>query len=347
VREQQWGLLKGLRNAADVVVLVSLSCVAAGLIASAQLSDRLGTALLFSALLIIPIGLTMLRKQQLAAVKRPAIGLLFDQGFAAIIVAAIILSFGLADIETTLYLYAGATFAGLLVTTIMVRRLLPGEMKTQTKMYDLRMWFKTAIPMMMGTLSRSLLTRMDVLMLAPLATLSAVGMYASAWRLTYVMTFPQVVLMTVVTPLISEAFAHENYDKIRKIMSLSRIYALVTTTPVLVLIMIAPRTIMETVFGTEFAEADTTLILLAIGQFFAAFMNANAALLIMGGREKAFAIANGSVIAFAVALNFALIPSHQAEGAAFTIACCFGILLLAQAYLGHKLMNNLTNHRTD
>ncbi len=339
VREADWNRLKGLRDSADAVVIAALAAAAALLFGFSILSSKLHEGFAFAALFVIPLGVVMLRKQQLAALKRPAVGLLFDQGFAAIVVAVIVLITGLDHLPTIALLYAGTTLAGLLVTTVMVRRLLPAALSRARRVTDIPAWFGMALPMMTGAVSKVLINRMDVLMLAPLATIEAVGIYGAAWRLTYLLSFPQVVLMTVAKPLLSEAFAAGNFERVRSIGRLSAVYAFVTTAPLLLIFLLAPSRIMDWVFGADFAVGGTTLMILGIGQFVAAFTAVNASLLLMGGGEREFGMLNIAVLGIALLLNFALIPRYGANGTAFTIAISSSLLLLGQTYFSRRLIS--------
>ena len=342
LRDKDWGRIKGLRDCADLVIVTTLALAAIVLVLFSGLDEKLRLGLTFAAMLVAPLGLVMLRKQQLAALKRPAIGLLFDQGFAAIVVSAVVLITGIADLQTVVAMYVGATAIGVVITTVMVRHRLPDEIGPAQRVAEVGKWFRTALPMAVGTLSKTLINRMDVLMLAPLASLHAVGIYGAAWRLTYVLTFPQVVLMTVVTPLLSEAFAHGQTGKVQRIMRLSAIYAFVTTLPFLAVFLVAPDTVMGWIFGDEFIVGGSTLLILGLAQFLAAFTNANAALLMMGGREKQFGAINVTVMAIAFALNILLIPRYGANGAAMTILTASALLLAGQVYFSRQLINKMS-----
>ncbi len=345
VRDKDWSRLKGLRDGADLVLITALGVGAVLLLAASRIDDTLRAGLVFAAMLVIPLGLLVLRQQQLWTLKRPALGLMFDQGFAAIVVATVVMVTGIVDLEAIILMYVGSTLFGLIVTTLVVRRLIPDQVSPARRLIEFGNWFRIALPIIVGTISRVLVNRMDVIMLAPLATLYAVGIFGAAWRLTYLLAFPQVVLMTVVTPLLSEAFAHGQADRIRRIMRLSAAYAFVTTAPFLLVFLFVPEVIMEWVFGSEFTTGGKTLMLLGIGQFFAAFTNANGVLLMMGGMEKQFGALNLVVVLIAIPLNFMLIPRFGANGAAITVIVATAAVLAGQVYYSRKLIGAM-NTRT-
>jgi len=333
IRDQNWGLLKGFRDLSDVVVLAALLTAAALMIAGSTIASNLGQGLIFGAILTVPLGFTMLRRQHLSAVKRPAIGLLFDGGFAALALCLVLTLLDIADLWFAVVAFAALTTTGVIVTTVIYRRLLPEQLADARRQTELKHWFIVALPMVFGTVSKALMAKMDVLMLAPLTDLQEVGLYGAAYRLTYVMSFPQVVLMLVITPILSEALTHNRPTKARKIMHFASGYAFVTTAPALVAFLVAPEWIMFTVFGVGFEKAAKTLAILALAQGAAAYVNAYSALLLMAGRERVFGVANVIALLGNAVLNFILIPKFGGVGAAVATLVTSSALLVTQIAL--------------
>ncbi len=125
LRDKDWSALRGLRDTGDAVV-IGCSLLAAGvLLIVSQIEHELGLGFLLAAVLALPFATSILRRQQLAALRRPAIGLLFDQGFGAIIAALFLLVFGASSIVEAVLVFAAGLVLGNLFTFVKVRGLLP------------------------------------------------------------------------------------------------------------------------------------------------------------------------------------------------------------------------------
>lgn len=313
--EQDWPGLRGLVQAGDLVVLSSSVVGATILVAISYAFSRLQAGLLLAALLMVPYAFTLLRRQQLAAVKRAPIGLALDQGFGAFLLVLIILAFGTLDVETAFLCFTFALGLGVLISTFIFRGQLPAETRTVRGRMQLRLWLATAAPMVVGASSNLLMNRADVLMIGPIAGLYEVGLYGAAFRVTYVLSFPQLVMSFILLPALGQAFAGDNIRQVRRLLKLSMIYASLTTLPAALIILGLAEPIMTGVFGDKYTVAAPTLMLLTISQTAASIALAFSGTLMMGGREKAFGVLSLLSLGLNLIANLILVPRYGAYGA--------------------------------
>jgi len=338
LKERDWGLLKGLRDAGDVVVLVAGLAFTALLLGLAVLFPHLGIGFVLGAVLVIPFAFGVLRRQQLASLRRPAWGLIMDQGFGAILTIAVLLMIGMGTITEVTLFFGGAVLLGTIIATVMVRRLLPAEVAKATRRVQFRLWMGMALPMLVGMSSKLLMNKTDVLMLAPLSDMHETGLYGAAFRITYLLTFPQVVMMSVVTPMLSEAFTHGRTDDARRLVRAALLFAFVTAVPLSVPLIFFPEWVMTGLFGPQFADAAPVLVLLTIGQLAASLSIPFQSSLTMGGREKVYGVLNLSALAVHAAINLALIPLYGAVGAAIATLFIALVLLVSQILLNRPVL---------
>jgi O-antigen/teichoic acid export membrane protein len=341
LRDRDWDALRGLRDAGDAVVIGVSLVTAALLLGAAALTSQYGVSFVLSALLVVPFASASLRRQQLAALRRPAIGLFFDQGFGALLAGAFLFAFGARSIILAVVIFAGGLIVGNLFTFVQVRRLLPPEVSTAKRKVHLRQWLGMSLPMLAGTSAKLLMNRVDILMLAPLAGLYQSGLYGAAFRITFLLTFPQVVLMSVVTPMISEAFAHGQHARVTRLVRGSLLFAVLTAVPSGLVLVAFPEFVVTRVFGASFAPAALSLALLAIGQTAASLSIPLQSSLIMSGREGHFGILNMAALGLHVVLNYLLIPPYGANGASAStavvlIAIATGQVVLNWSYASGK-----------
>ncbi|HEX8256713.1 MAG TPA: polysaccharide biosynthesis C-terminal domain-containing protein [Allosphingosinicella sp.] len=339
LRDRDWPRLKGLRDMGDAVVFTASLGAALILAALSLLFPKLSEGFLLGALLTVPFALAILRRQQLAAVRLPGMGLLFDQGFGAILTVAVLLALGGGQVLGEAVLFFGAMIVvGVVVTTIVFRRRLPPELAGAERRFEFRAWMAIALPILVGLSSRIFMNKTDVLMLAPLSNMHEVGLYGAAFRITYVLTFPQVVMMSVVTPLFSEAFAHERHRQVRRLLGGALLFAAVTALPFSLALVLFPELVMTSLFGEAFAPAAPTLALLAVGQLATSLAIPFGGLLTMGGRERVFGGINLAGLALHVALNFLLVPTMGATGAAIATLCVAVSLLVTQVIANRAIL---------
>lgn len=342
IQKKSWGNLKGMYNTFSRVAVVSLFISACLLILLSQTQDKLQHGLSLAAIMVIPLGLTILRKQQLMALKKSAIGLFFDQGFAAFFVIFFVI-FLIPEVtaDIAIKLYAVGLFVGVAITTLIVRQLLPKQIQNIKSISEPKTWLQQSIPLCVGTLSKTLIYRADILMLAPLTSLYEIGIYSAAFRLTYALSFPQVILMTIVTPLLSEALASKKNERLKKIMHFSTAYAFLTAVPILLIITLFPTKVIDFAYGDQYLEASKTLIILSVSQLFMCFTNASAALLMMGGKAKQFSAINLAALIVNLSLNALLIPNYGAVGAAYAALGSGLLLFIGQTYFSLRFQRSL------
>lgn len=338
IRNSDWDRLRGLRDAGDALIICSGLLTAAMLALSAVISAKMATAFLLSTLLVVPFATSILRRQQLAAFRRPAMGLFFDQGFGATLTALFLLLIGVNSIIEAVLVFAVSMVMGNVITTVFVRRLFPPEVGKAKRTVEFKPWMAMAWPMLIGMSSKLLMNKMDVLMLAPLAGLHESGLYGAAFRITFLLTFPQVVLMSVITPLMSEAFAHGRHAQVRNLLNGSILFAVATALPASLVLMMFPQTVLATVFGAPFVEARPALIWLALGQLATSLSIPFQSVLTMGGREKNYGTLNFAGLGLHVVLNLILIPRYGAMGAAVSTAVVCTAIGIGQVALNRTTL---------
>lgn len=334
----EWNKLRGAYDAGNRVVLVGGIAGSAVLIVLAYFIPNTASSFYLSALLLPLMAFVVLRRQQLGAVGWPAIGLLFDQGFGAVVVSIAIIAYGPLSVPTAIYLYAMAIICGLFITTWSLRRLFPAEIWQAVSERHYKEWMLMALPIMIGSASRQLLFRTDVLLVAPLSTLTQVGLYGAAFRLTYLLTFPQAIMIMVIMPKFSHAFAAGNFQRVKRLLRIAYSLTIATSLPFVIVFIAAPGFVMTTVFGEPFRSAAPCLVLLAMGQFAASMAIPSMALLTMGGREREFAVWNVACFCCNAIVCIYVVPRFGAIGAAASTAIASAMQFGGQIKLAANLL---------
>lgn len=337
IRTKSWGLLRGLNRAADGTTTIFALICSSLLFGASFLFADFATGLRLAAILTLPFAIILVRQQQLIAADRPSLALLLDQGMAAAIVLAIVLFIPMAP-SGTLVTYGIVIGVLIVVGTMVFRRLLPREVSSASPQYRLAAWIASGGAMFSSLLPRILVTRLDVLMVAPLAGLGDAGLFGSAFRLSILMTFPQVILQSIVTPRFSRAFSASDFPQVRRLYGWTLAFAGITALPFLAPALIAPEWVMATLFGQDFSAGGEALFWLAIGQFIAAFGVALNAMIAMGGNHKAMGLQGAGVALLTFIAGFIVIPEYGVSGAALVLLGSNVLWVAGLAYLARPIL---------
>lgn len=175
--------------------------------------------------------------------------------------------------------------------------------------------FKYAIPLALTTLGSLILLEMDTFMLGLFGTKQQVSVYSIAKQLVSKATNVNMAIWTGTVAsltLITKENFEEKRNKFKKVNQLNNIAALI----ICVCFILFGKIAIEIVYGNEYASAGNILLLLLPYYFLYCLSSLYANFLDFIGHAKTRALWYTSVIVINLALNYLLIPSYGAVGAA-------------------------------
>jgi len=323
--QSEWGLMRGiLRRASQAVVIVSLGLTFLAVFGTWVFAGRLDSQMLTSfwiALIMLPlITLTSLRQAALRGLKKVVTSQLpemFIQPmlFISLIIVAYLLfeksfrpswAVGMNVVATGVVLVIGA---GLLYKT------LPQPVKKASPEYKTRMWVHSALPLLFVAGMQVINAKTDTIMLGVIKGTKTVGVYSVAIRGSELITFILFSVNTVLAPTIASLYAARDMKQLQLLITKSARMILLISLPIgLGLILFSHRFL--SLFGYEFTQGGTALIILSIGQLINATMGSVSLLLVMTNYERDAALGIGISASLNVVLNAILIPLWGLEGAA-------------------------------
>lgn len=343
--DQRWGLLRGFVRAAHGVIVLSGLVVSALCIGTALWlgpESHLYLGMILGGILLPIMSFRALYRNILAALRLPQNGILIDELLPASLMTAcllVLLNQTIAP-HTAIGLYIGASVIAVACGAFWIRRKLPAELAEVEPEYTLGSWLRTALPALVGTSSKLLMNKTDVLMLAPLATMSAVGLYGAALRVTAVQTAPVAVLSTVITARISEAFASGRDVQGKRLFYAAIAFAAIYAGAFAALVIVFAEDVITLLFGAAYANGAAVLSILAIAQVGAAINTPASAFMLMTGREGAFGKVTFIALLVNVGLNLWLIPQMEASGAALATCCSIWLLTAFQLWSCLKIIRS-------
>ena len=329
---KQWGLLKGLIVKGDMLLLpvvITFALLLFGLGEVGVFEEQVSRGLVLAAVLVPTLSFLTLRKSQLAAQKKAAKGLFLNEFVppTAIVFVSFFITF--SDANTSFYIFAGFNFVAVVLATVVTYKSWSPEFYRAKVESDFKKWMLIALPLVAAVSGKMIMSKADIIMLAPLSNVEQVGYYGAMFRVTYLLTFAQVVLMTVMSPLLSEAITKKDFAIISRRFFVTLGAAFIFAIPLAVFILVFRLPIVEFVFGSEYVASTSVLTILVFAQTAVTLNMPFTSLIIMSGREKAYGVVVMLALVLNLLLNWHFIPLDGALGASkatlaanfFSLAC--------------------------
>jgi O-antigen/teichoic acid export membrane protein len=174
---------------------------------------------------------------------------------------------------------------------------------------------KSSAPLLIGALLQLVIQMSGTVMLGIWADNTDVSLFAVSWRTALMINFVLIAVNTTAHPKFAELYARGDAEALALTARRANLLMTAIAAPVFLVLLVAPQLVMS-VFGSEFTDGATTLQVLAIGQFVNVIMGSVGVLLVMSGHEREYRNVQLVAAGVVVALNYLLIPSQGAVGAA-------------------------------
>lgn len=198
--------------------------------------------------------------------------------------------------------------------------------------------FKSCLPNYgVAILHKAILPWLPILLLGYWATTEDIGLYSATVRTAMLVSFILLAVNSVIAPKFAALYRQNDMVALGKMARRATWLTTLVACPIVLPMIFFPDTIMS-VFGQEFKQASTLLIVLSIGQFINVIFGPVGYLLVMTGNEV---MQKNSVLFSAILLFILLIiliPIYGSLGAAIS-STLSGILFnyISYSYVKKKL----------
>lgn len=347
--EKQWGRYHALMLTASSWALVySIILIGSFLsyvyFANAQTVNGIDSNSILAPLIVVPILSGM-------AIAGGALRGFGQASFAAIpqqILLQIFLISGLytmaqlGELSAThaLYLYLAASLLAMFIMIVLLHHRSPARLITKGADYsDIRRWIKSYVPFMAIGAVGVLTTNLAILMLGYYGKEEAVAHLRVAERGAQLVTFPLIILNTVIGPRIVEHWKMSDIAGLRKLAQGSTRLLLLAVGPIALILLFFGKPILGFTFGEEYEEsAYMPLVILVLAQLLFTALGSAGPILAMTGNENIIVTAQIAGLVVLLAVGALLIPSYNAVGGALGAAA--GLLtmkFLLVAYVWRRL----------
>lgn len=216
-----------------------------------------------------------------------------------------------------------AIFASFMITAIAGIVIMEREFKKKigttdfVKAMPMKEILSISLPMLMTATMTFVIGQTGVIMLGIYRSEAEVGYYAVAVKLATLTTFVLQAINSMAAPKFSELYHSGKIDELLYVAKKSAKLIFWTSAPILLILLIFGKLLLDFLFGQEFTIAYLALSFLLIGQFINAISGSTGLFMNMTGHEKIFRNIIAVTSFINVVLNLALIPKFGINGSAF------------------------------
>lgn len=324
---RRFGLMRGLlRRAGQVALLAGSLFALCALAVAIPVSHPAARASVALGLLIVPLAaLGRVQMASLQGLRRSSLAQLTQSVgrtvyFLIFLGAALLIAASRHVRPSVIVSMQVLAFGAAFVTgAIAVRAALPHEARERGSEYDSRRWLKT-MPVLAGLTGLMVVnSQLSVILLGTLGTSADTGRFNAAFRGAVLVSLGLTAVGAVIAPRIATLYAAGDLAGIERILLRgARAASALAIPPALILILLGPWIL--SLFGHGFREANTTLVVLVIGQVVNAATGAVGVALVMTRHEQLVTGAWFVGTVLLVVLCVILIPIWGATGAAIATA---------------------------
>ncbi len=235
---------------------------------------------------------------------------------------------------TALLSVIAATYVATLGQLFWLRRRVAGVVPTGPRTYETRAWVTLALPMLVVEGIFNILTNVDILMVGYYLPPDQVGVYFAASKTLALVHFVYYAVRASGAQRFAQYHASGDRERLRAFVN-DTLHWTFWPSLAMVLIVLALGKPLLWMFGPTFDSGYPLLAILSIGILARASIGPAETLLIMAGQQRICVFVYIGTLAFAVAVNMALIPAWGLHGAAWASSLTLIVESIALAILAH------------
>lgn len=198
-----------------------------------------------------------------------------------------------------------------------------------------------ALPMLFVSATAIIASNADAIMLGWLSNTKEVGLYHIAAKIGYMSIFFLQISNSAISPKLATLYAEKNISDMNQMVQRVTGGLILIGLFTLALFFFFGGQIL-TLWGESFREAYWILLIVAIGQFINISTGCSGFLLIMCGQERLHGYISIIAVSVNLILNFILIPSYGAIGAAFATSITISLENILKVYFAYHKTGVLT-----
>jgi O-antigen/teichoic acid export membrane protein len=337
--EKKWGLLVGVINWSRAYVLtLSISIVViiyVGLYL--VLFDSIVSVLIWTAVWLIPLnGFLTHQSAILNGFRQPILAQLPTQILAPVITLIILFFFLLFNIKLNanklVNISVIATTCAFLLSFFLLKRTQKLYINKAETKYRIKSWHHSLLPFTLMAFISTLNTELASILVGWLVDLESVAYFKVAMQAVALISLGLTAINAVIMPDIARSYKESDINVTQSLLKKSVRISVIVSLPIIFILYFFGELLILTLFGREYLESYSILVILCIGQVVNVFMGSVGAVLYMTNNENsALKILLLSLI-INILLLVILIPLYGAKGAACGISISMVVWNILMAY---------------
>ncbi len=190
----------------------------------------------------------------------------------------------------------------------------------------------------MGRVGLTLLTRLDIMMVAAFLDFATTGMYAIFVAITNIVLIPHIAFSSVVAPLVAQASKNKDFANIKDLYQRTSLNHLVGSALLFICIIVNIENLLMLMDKMEYQNGIVICWCLGIAQMLAVAFGINGIILVNSPYYRLDLLVKLGMGILAFVLNYLLIPQMGYIGAALgTAIVIIGINVILTAFIYHKM----------
>ncbi len=194
-----------------------------------------------------------------------------------------------------------SALATLAVLRVFMRHVRPPELAGTDRLFDAKDWYKPVGPLSVMTIADNVMTRVGVILLGLSGMTAEAGIFAVALSMSLLSGLPRTAVSTAFAPQVSDLHARHDQDGLQALSAKASVLSLLGTVAIGVPLMLLSGPLLR-YFGKDFVSGEAVVIILVLGQIFAAACGPQQHLINMTGNERSGAM----LLAVCAGLNLAV-----------------------------------------
>lgn len=275
-------------------------------------------------LIVVPFyALTVIRQAALRAFKNVVLADLPENIVRPILTVmlaySVVFLHGELDAIGAWLIQLAAVFAAFALGTFLLLKKTRGTIKNVRRIHDTKFWLRTSVPMFLMNGMDIILSQASIVFLGFFRPAEDIAIFSAASRIVILATFMLMAVNSIAAPMISELYYAQQREALQSILRFSAKIITVFTVCTTLAIAVFGRVILN-LFGSEFVDAYSILLILLVGQTIKTLMGPASFLLNLTGHQNLTTKVMAITVLISLLLNLLLIPIWGVFGAA--LASC-------------------------
>lgn len=242
------------------------------------------------------------------------------------------------EIQSVIFAYMISILLSITIGILLLRRNLPEKGQEVLNTLSRKRILHYSMPFMGSGIIGFFLLWMDTIMLGILKNAEAVGIYNGAVRIALFSNIVLASVNSIFAPTISKLYTNDDLKGLEVAYKTTVRWILHISLPFFLILFIFSKEIIG-IYGTQFIQGSTALVILSFGQFVSISVGSAGYLLNMTGKPQIEFVNKIVLVALNLFLNWYLIPLMGINGAAVATATSISLVNILRLFENYRYLH--------